>query len=472
MPSRLLRQGGLLVYALVVIAAVLAVRIGLGFEFPIPWNDESAFIAQAFEFSRTGSFYVWGLNQGRLVMWMPPGYMLVLAGLYQLFGYSFELSRWLSCLLYIGSFLVVLEMLQRHVRGRYRLLALAFALVAFLSPYGLAMSNIARMESLYVLMFLLSLRASLHGKPVLALALVLLAATVHFNAVYFLLPTAVLVGWTLARRESLVVGPGELLALLLALLALAAYGLFVIKHIDGFWQDMRFQFDFKLGAPVLGGRPGWLLLGALALLVAAQLAVHRRLGPPVWLSLYGIAFIAMALNGHSMWYDFAYPFGFLLLLAGVLASLSNGAAPAGRLAGVLVLCALSWQLGHYAWRQTPQFAPLIANVGQFPKPFLPAPQLQAVRTFIATLAPNSSVSFGYSGVEPFFFGDLAKVGARWSIPGHSVVQVFPARILDYRVLCDSALYPGYLFAYDWDGYPRTGQDLGCRIIPLAQKPAP
>ncbi len=258
----------------------------------------------------------------------------------------------------------------------------------------------------------------------------------------------------------------------MAFLALVAYGLFVIKHIDGFWQDMRFQFDFKLGAPVLGGRAGWLLLGALALLVAAQLALHRRLGPPVLLSLYGIGFIAMALNGHSMWYDFAYPFGFLLLLAGVLASLHGCVTRAGRLTGALVLCALAWQLGHYAWRQTPQFAPLIANVGAFPKRFLPVEDVQRVKAFIATLPANSSVSFGYSGVEPFFFGDLAKVGARWSIPGHSVVQVFPARTLDYRVLCDSALYPGYLFAYDWDGYPRTGRDLGCRIIPLAQTPAP
>ena len=55
------------------VAVVLFVRLALGMEFPIPWNDETAFISQAFEFSRTGSFYVYGLNSERVVMWMPPG---------------------------------------------------------------------------------------------------------------------------------------------------------------------------------------------------------------------------------------------------------------------------------------------------------------------------------------------------------------------------------------------------------------
>ncbi|MGH8601332.1 MAG: ArnT family glycosyltransferase, partial [Gammaproteobacteria bacterium] len=452
--------------AALVIACVLGIRLFLGFEFPIPWNDETAFIAQAFEFSQTGSFFVWGLNQERPVLWMPPGYMLLLAGVYKAFGYSFEISRWVSCLLYIGAFLIVWHIVRSRLAGWWRLLALGFVLVAFLSPYALAISNIARMESLYVLLFMLSLLAAVQGRPVLGLALVLVTATVHFNAVYFLLPFAVLIGWTLVRRESLVVGPGELLALVLAVLALTAYGLFVIKHIDAFWQDMQFQFAFKLGSPVMGGREGWMLLGGLLLLSLGQLLLHRRFGTEVLLSLYGISFIAMALNGHSMWYDFAYALGFMLLLAGVLASLSACRGRALRIAGVLVLAGLASQLGYYAWRETPQFAPLTANAGMFSRDFLPAGELQRVRDFIATLPPKSTLSFGYSGVEPFFFADLAKVGALWSIPGHSVIQVFPARAVDFRVLCDSAMFPGYLFAYDWDGYPRTGADKGCSIIPL------
>lgn len=80
-------------------------------------------------------------------------------------------------------------------------------LLAFLSPYSLAIANVGRMESLYSLIFLLSLLAALKRHYVLGLALVLLGATVHYNAVYFLLPYAVLVAWKIVRRESL--GGGE-----------------------------------------------------------------------------------------------------------------------------------------------------------------------------------------------------------------------------------------------------------------------
>jgi hypothetical protein len=451
-----------------VVAVVLFVRIAMGFEFPIPWNDETAFIAQAFEFSRSGSFFVWGLNQERLVMWMPPGYMLLLAGVYSLFGYSFEISRWVSCLLYIGAFLIVWSIVCNQLTGWRRGLALGFVTLAFLSPYALAISNIARMESLYVLLFMLSLLAAVQGKQVLALALVLVTATVHFNAVYFLLPFAVLTGWTIIRRENLLVGPGELLALVLAALTLAAYGLFVIKHIDAFWQDMQFQFAFKLGSPVMSGAKGWIMLGALLLLALVQLLVQRRFSTGVVLSLYGISFIAMALNGHSMWYEFAYALGFMLLLVGVLASLPSSSGKALYVAAALTVSVLIYQLGFYAWRETPQFAPLIANAKLFPRDVLDPGELQRVRDFIAALPPKSTLSFGYSGVEPFFFADLAQADVLWSIPGHSVIQVFPARSLDYRVLCDSAMFPGYLFAYDWDGFPRKGQDSGCALISLRE----
>ena len=317
----------MLACAALVVAAVLFIRIGLSFEFPIPWNDETAFTSQAFEFSRTGSFYVYGLNSERVVMWMPPGYMLLLAGVYKVFGYSFEISRWVSTLLYLGCFGVGLTIIRSTLTGWRQSLALVLMLLAFLSPYSLAIANIARMEGLYTLIFLLSLLAALRGKYALGLALVLLGATVHYNAVYFLLPYGVLVWWKIFRRETLSIGPGELLALVIAALALAGYGLFVIKHIDGFWQDMQFQFAYKLGSPVMGGREGWTLLGLLLLIPGLQLIAHRRLGAEALLSLYGVAFIAMTLNGHNMWYSFGYNFGFWLLLLGVLvstATLSQG----------------------------------------------------------------------------------------------------------------------------------------------------
>jgi hypothetical protein len=459
----------MLACAVLVGAVVLFIRIGLGFEFPIPWNDETAFTSQAFEFSRTGSFFVYGLNSERVVMWMPPGYMLLLAGIYKLFGYSFEISRWVSTLLYLGSFGVGLTIIRATLTGWRQILAMLLMLVAFLSPYSLAIANIARMEALYTLIFLLSLLAALRGKYALGLALVLLGATVHYNAVYFLLPYGALVFWKIVRRETLSIGPGELLALVIAALALAGYGLFVIKHIDGFWQDMRFQFDFKLGSPVMGGREGWALLGVVLLVPLLQLIAHRRFGAEALLSLYGVAFIAMALNGHSMWYSYAYNFGFCLLLLGVLVSTATLSQVCWRVGCAVIACGLIYQLALYASSGNPQIDALKPRLSMLSRDFLPAAEIQKVRTFIAGLPADTTVSFGYSGVEPYFFADFARAGARWTGSAHSVTQVFPARRVDYRVLCDSAMFPAYLSVYDWDGYPRKSQDNGCAITRLTKE---
>jgi hypothetical protein len=454
---------------LLLVGVVLFVRLALGLEFPIPWNDETAFISQAFEFSRTGSFYVYGLNSERVVMWMPPGFMLLLAGVYKVFGYSFDISRWVSCVLYLGASAVALLVLRDSLRGWRRQLGLLLMLLAFLSPYSLAIANIARMEGLYTLIFLLSLLAALRGKYTLGLALVLLGATVHFNAVYFLLPFAVLVAWKIVRRESLVVGPWELLALVIAALTLAAYGLFVLKHIGGFLEDMQFQFAYKLGSPVMGGREGWVLLGLVLFIPLLQLIVHRRFGAETLLSLYGVAFIAMTLNGHNMWYSFGYNVGFWLLLLGVLLSSAELSKLWWRVGCALIAGSLLYQLVLHASSGNPQIDSLKPRLSMLSRDFLPSSEIDKVSAFIASLPPDTTVSFGYSGVEPYFFADFARSGARWTGSAHSVTQVFPARSVDYRVLCDSAMFPAYLAMYDWDGYPRKSQDSGCVITRLTKE---
>ena len=454
---------------ILLVSVVLFVRLALGFEFPIPWNDETAFISQAFEFSRTGSFYVYGLNSERTVMWMPPGFMLLLAGVYKVFGYSFDITRWVSCLLYLGCAATGLLILRQTLQGWHRSLGLLLMLLAFLSPYSLAVSNIARMESMYSLIFLLSLLAAVNKRYGLGLALVLLGATVHFNAVYFLLPYAVLVAWKILRRESLTLSSWELLALVLVTAALGIYALFVLQNLGGFLEDMRFQFAFKLGSPVMGGRSGWVLLLVCLCVPVLQLALHRRLTAESLLSLYGVSFIAMALNGHSMWYYFAFSIGFWLQALGVLASAVGTTAPLARriLQALAVLLVLP--LAYYAHRETFEFEPLKPDLSMLRRDFLPAEELDKVRRFIHELPPGATVSFGYSGVEPYFFADFAAVGARWSGSAHSVTQVFPARTLDYRVFCDSSMYPRYLATFDWDGYPRQSRDTGCQLIRLESK---
>lgn len=454
---------------LLVLVAVLIVRLGMGFEFPVPWNDETAFISQAFEFSQGHGLYVYGLNTERVVMWMPPGYMLLLAGAYKLFGYSFEISRWVSSLLYLGAFGVALVMLRGLSLATWRSgIGLLLTVLAFLSPYSLVISNIARMEALYLLLFLCSLCAMLRGQPMLGLALVLASAVVHFNAVYMLLPYAIFIGWKILRRESLLIGPYELLALVLAAVVLASYGLFVSRNLDGFVQDMKFQFDYKLGQSVMGGVAGWLKVGAITVLALGQLVARRRFAEDVILSLYAAGFMALALNGHSMWYSFAFVFSIWLVLLGLLLDSEKWQEYSIVHSGVLVLGAvLLLPLAKYSLAKTPEMAPIWPRVELLRKSFLGWDEISKVRNFIEQLPPGKRVSFGYTGIEPFFLADLASVHALWSVPMHSVVQVFPARENDFRVFCDSSLYPKYVFIFDWEVKARAGKDSGCEIIPMS-----
>ncbi|MBD9413384.1 hypothetical protein IB234_02330 [Pseudomonas sp. PDM16] len=455
------------VFAVLLLAAFI-VRLGMAFEFPVPWSDETAFIAQAYALSTDGTFFVDALNAERVVMWMPPGYMLLLAGVFEVFGYSFDTARWVSTLCYLSIAVLALVLVRQLVLpGRYLWLALAATLLALLSPYMLAASNIARMEALYTALFLASLLALLKGRPGLGLALVLIGAVVHFNAVYMLLPYAALVLWTIMRRHTLTLNATDLLALVLALLALTGYGLMVAGNPGGFIEDMKFQFAFKsLGEP-MGGSSGWLKLGLALSIAGGQLLYSRRFGSDVVLSLYGTAFMALALHGQSMWYDFAFVLADWLLLLSILATLARAERRWRRLVGLMLAAGLSVALLGHGYGKREHFAALWPRAELLTQSFLSPSEVERVRDWISDLPKGTRVSFGYSGVEAFFFDELHRAGATWSGTRHSVTQVLPMRRDDFRVVCDSSLYPAYLFIFDWDiTPPREGGDTGCRIIKL------
>lgn len=457
------------VFAVLSLAA-LVVRFGMPFEFPLPWNDETAFIAQAYELSAGGTFFVDALNAERVVMWMPPGYMLLLAGVFKVFGYSFDTARWVSTLCYLACAALALTLVrQLALPGRYLWLALAATLLAFLSPYILAVGNIARMEALYTALFLASLLALLKGRPGLGLALVLISAVVHFNAVYMLLPYVVLVLWIILQRRTLTLHAMDLLALVLAVVALVGYSLMVAGNLDGFIEDMRFQFAFKsLGEP-MGGSAGWLKLGLALSLAGGQLLCSRHFGPDAVLSLYGAAFMALALHGQSMWYEFAFVLADWLLLLSVLVTLAGTERRWLRLSCPLLAAGLSVALLGHGYGKREYFAALWPRTELLTHSFLAPAEIERVRHWIGELPEGTRVSFGYTGVEPFFLDELHRAGVIWSGTRHSVTQVLPVRKDDFRVTCDSSLYPAYLFVFDWDiSPPRTGRDTGCHIIELTK----
>jgi len=455
---------------LVLLVAALTVRLATPFEFPVAWNDESFFIGQAYALAKHGTLFVDALHPERPLMWMPPGYFIYLAGVFSLFDYSFDVARWASTVLYLVSVCLALILItQLPLTPWPRRLALAFTLFAFLSPYTLAMSNIARMEALYTMLYLLSLLMMLRGRPGIGLAIVIASATVHYNAVYLLLPYAVLVLWVILRRDQLVLRASELLALLLAFAALATYALLIAGNLSGFIEDMRFQFAWKrMGLP-LGGPSGWAILTGVLGIAAWQTWRSGCLGADTILSLHAASFLALQLHGYAMWYQFSAVLGCWLLLLGLLTTFST--PPAARVQRILcggLIAAVIWPLAAFGYTRTEHFGPLWPRTELVTKHVVAPEEIERVRHWIHSLPPGTRVSFGLSGVQPFFLADMEDAGVVWSTGRYSMTEIFPVREDDYRVVCDSSLFPSYLLQFEWDiNPPREGVDSGCRIIELS-----
>ncbi len=449
---------------LLLVSLVFFIRFFLAFTFPIPWSDEIDFIAPAFEFSRTGSFFVEGLNPDRVVMWMPPGYMLLLAAVFRLFGYSFDVARWVSALLFIAAYIVSLSVVMRYLRRGWLLLALLASLVAFGSPYALSIANMARMESFYTLTLLVALGAAVAGRPWVGVALVLTTALIHFNAVYFLIPFIVWFGqgWLWEGRVS--IDRYDALALGAAIAALLIYLAYVGANWQGFLQDMRFQFAFKsLGQAFFGVRGIAILLFAYAMWIMQWLLLGR-FSKAMFVGGFGAAFVFMYIYGKSMWYTYAECIGFYLLLVGGLIALLEMTGWRRQLLQSICLAVTFIALVYFSFfRITPEFQPLWPRSQLYARQFISLAEIVKVSEFVKS-KPGAVFNFGHTGVEAFFLEDLAKNGGRWRYTVHSVTQPMPFRRSDYYIVCDSALIPQYLRMFELSPFVRKSQDSGCKIL--------
>jgi hypothetical protein len=438
-------------------AAILFVRAVLGFQFPVPWPDETGFVAPAFDFARHGTFFDPGLNPDRVVMWMPPGYMLLLAGVFRVFGYSFALARWVSALLCLTSLGLCAWLAWRLTAGWARVIAAWGLGLAFLSPYMLIDANLARMDMLAACIVLLALACAAAGRLLIAVSLVAAGMTVHFNVGYFAVPLALALADAAYHRRLNRPDGIDALAAAFACLALGLYAMHVLRNFPGFQADMAFQFKAKqFYGQNDPAHPLWPVLGGAALAALAFWRWRRFDGAAVC-AAFGAAFIVMAHNGHEIWYDFGQPLGFALIALALLAEpampwrfVSAGAA--------IVFAAVM------ATRITPAMQPLLPTRAMIHRNIVAPAEIAKVRAFIATLKPGQTVAFGWTGMELFFLNDLDRVGARWTIIPHSVTQFFPVRTYDWRVVCDSSDWPAFLFPFDLN-HQRQGRDTGCTVFP-------
>ena len=443
--------------------AVLFVRAVLGFQFPVPWPDETGFVAPAFDFARTGSFFDPGMNPDRVVMWMPPGYMVVLALVFRVLGYGYGLARWVSALCSLVALALAARLAWRLTTGWRRALAGWAVGLAFLSPYALVDANIARMEMLFCCMMLLVLTALVAGRPYVAAALLALGAIVHFNAVYF--APLVLADFAARGGSRRLAWPKRLdiAALAAAFVGIAFYGSLILGNRHGFVADMGFQFSLKrFYGQHDPAHPAWVMLAGI-LLGGALVWQRRRCDAAALTALCGVAFLVMAHYGHEIWYDYGQVLGCALLAVGALAEQETVAKPLWTVWTGAGLTLSTLLLGLHV---TPAMAALGPRLAMLHRNIVAPADIAKVRAFIATLRPGATVDFGWTGMELFFLDDLARVGARWTIARHSVTQVWPLRTADWRVVCDSSEWPAMLLRFDID-HPRHGVDDGCRIFPGA-----
>lgn len=450
-----------------VFVAILCVRIFCAFTFPIPWNDESDFIAQAFELSRKGTFFVYGMNSERNVMWMPPAYMIVLAGVFKTFGYSFDAARWTSAALFSVTYAVNLLIIGRSLQRKKLILALLASLIAFLSPYSLAIANIARMEALYTLVLMLALMFATVGKrPWIGFSLVLATGLIHFNAVYFAVPFVVYFCDQWFRGRTLEIDRIDVTALVGVGILLSSYLLYVLLNWQGFVDDMRFQFAFKSMGPAFFGIKG-LALVAFAYLTCVLLWIGiGRFSDSIFIAGFGAGFILMYIYGKNMWYTYAECLGFYLLVVAGMVGLKERPINARQLFKLFTILSALALVYFSLFRITPTFAPLWPRAELFERDYLAAVELEKVSDFIRATPPGTRLLFGHSGIEPFFFEQITDRGLVWLYPVHSVTQPLPLRAADYLVQCDSALLPKYLLVFELVKYPRKGEDTGCNVFAL------
>lgn len=309
-------------------AAIIAIAVGLhlasGLRFPVPWVDESYFLLQSLSFAQGNSFFAPELIPDRPLMWMPPGYMVLLGGLFKFVEFSLRHARELS----LAFYCVAIAVFCRALCGGRPNLRHLIAAVIFLVPSSFVVSNVARMEAMILAFGLGAMAASMGGRFILAGALVLGGALIHPNGVYFGLP--VLFAAVLAMRGGRFMGDLrrtswlDWTALVVALVGAGLYLALIARHLDGFRIDMAFQFARKLDRPPFyRDAKSMAQLGlALAATVAFLWRGRAALAVP---AAFAAIMVLIAINGQEMWYQVFRNVGLGLLMVLILGELRPAA---------------------------------------------------------------------------------------------------------------------------------------------------
>lgn len=253
------------------------IHSSLGFKYPVPWPDEGSFVWPAVAFADNTSLLAPELNTETHIFWMPPGYMVVQGLIFKVTGFSLAWARILSAV-YLAGAVIGLGAIVAKRPGRFAYLP---AYWLFLHcPIALLAGNTARMEPLLLFVivggFLLLHRGFLYAGN----ALLLMGPLIHpIGALGFL--GGALYALPLAIKDRAKPRRWELGLIVAAVLAWAAYGIYVGVHFADFKAHMSHQLWWKgIQAKFDGGYWGRLkengVLVPAVLLVISAIVARRR----------------------------------------------------------------------------------------------------------------------------------------------------------------------------------------------------
>jgi len=242
--SRVEPRAFLLIFGYLVFCSVFVWMIsGVSLTFPVPWPDESSFLWQAIAVQEHNQLFAPQLSVERDVMWMPPGYAIVMGFIFKLTGFSLPLARWTSAGFVMLAFGTVLLAFMKHRAAPWLLVLLGLFL---LSSRVVLAGNFARMEALMMFQVFAGVLLICRGKWYLALSVIALSPLVHPNGLHFCLPAGALFLWHVFRRDKTLL-PGTLDRFYIGCVVVAwsSYAWYVSQHWPGFLSDMQFQADAK-----------------------------------------------------------------------------------------------------------------------------------------------------------------------------------------------------------------------------------
>jgi hypothetical protein len=301
--SRILKPEPLTFWLLIftTISIVLSFFLFNGQTFPIPWDDESSFTLQAISWAESNTLFTNALNNERIIMWMNPAYMILTGSIYKIFGYSFAISRAISWLFYVATILVFAKALKDIVS----LSSIMVLMAIFILPSSLASGNLARMESIEIFFAAVILNFLLCRRLWLAVSILMLFTLFHFNAVYLMLPILGAFGLEFKDVKSVkAFYPNylDIAALGISVILFTAYLIFIFSNLDGFKNDMTYQFSRKFGRTPFYMVPQHIFfITAISGITLITFLKSKRC-----LTIFGLMSLSFFLTyaiGQEMWYS-------------------------------------------------------------------------------------------------------------------------------------------------------------------------